>query len=352
LSIMGRDRSTLPAWVLHKGEITPVIAFEGIKPKDRPVVQCPGCQEDVIMKIGKINPAHYAHMPGSWCSETALHLNTKMNLVKLLSKVDKLSYRVACKDRCGSVRDKLIISGWDEVRAEFILGDIRPDIALLKGGEAIACIEITHTHGIGPGKWDYLQKLNLPTIELKASEYLSTWEHANVIPASSIVSSFLIEGMPIYFQCDTCREKREANKAPRETIEVPPSPTHPPGSRIVTLAACCWDIYMVNGHRYRESFQARAEIVDGIHLRKWIENKKEATVCSVDNPDDESSIILDQKLKEHMQKIIPKQRLDFIDHRQSWKKVNPKYSHLETRDHCRRRYKYRMDLKTQSWVEN
>jgi hypothetical protein len=351
---MVRVHSTLPAWVLYGGKHTLVSTFEGIAPKDRPVVQCPGCQNEVILKIGKINPPHYAHKPNSWCNESALHLNSKMNLVEQLEKGNRLSCSVPCGGGCGDEKQIPLFNGWNQVKPEFTLGNIRPDVMLLKAGQPIGCIEVTHTHSMGIEKEQFLFKANIPTLELEASEGLCNWEYQHSIPMEFIITILGLNDSILRYICEGCKkvrdeqlkkEQQESNQLMRSLEEFNRD------RKIITLAACCWDIYLKDGRRYRESFQARAEYKDGVITRKWIEDKKGRSVCSISSPDENDSALLNLKLEEYVESIIPRNQYEFIDHRMNWKKVNQKYSYLDARDHCRIRYKYRFDIKSRCWVE-
>lgn len=85
---------------------------------------CPECEEELILKAGRVKVAHFAHLPNSDCSyaglpESAEHIEAKLEIYEALR----------------------VQSGVEKLQVERYLKEVRPDISFYYEGSYIA-IEI------------------------------------------------------------------------------------------------------------------------------------------------------------------------------------------------------------------
>jgi hypothetical protein len=74
------------------------------------------------------------------------------------------------------VFEELWLTGWDRVEVEHSVDSLRPDITLFRNGVPIGVIEIFVTHEVDNEKSARLDKMELPWIEVKASNDVLGWE--------------------------------------------------------------------------------------------------------------------------------------------------------------------------------
>ncbi len=147
-----------PIWVLAGRELRNVSAFRECPPEERPVVHCPVCKQEVVLKLGDERVHHFAHKPSPELlrcrlenPSAARHFNALVHLSKQLEPAVCRKLKVLTwhgKEPMSFAQD------WDEVRTEFPIGKRRADVALLRQGSPIALIEIYHTHEVDFDKQD------------------------------------------------------------------------------------------------------------------------------------------------------------------------------------------------------
>jgi hypothetical protein len=168
-------------WCLVGDELRDVGDFADVPAPLRPTAVCPACRNPVVMKLGRARAYHCAHRPADDCvlrhGETALHFNTKMYLYRQLLKGGALTIMEKCAGVPG-VRDcpetgpRLWLEGWDGVEVERGLESRRPDIVLLKGGQAVGAVEVFVSHRVDAAKAADLRACGIPWVEVKATPAL------------------------------------------------------------------------------------------------------------------------------------------------------------------------------------
>jgi hypothetical protein len=126
---------------------------------------------------------HAAHHEGVICAvsqpETAMHLNAKYHLQRELRRAENLLVTQRCAGMefegqylpCpDDAKRKLIFSvGWENVEVEWSIGRFRADVALRRGEETIAVIEVLVSHPSEPQKIGYLNRERIPWIEIRVT---------------------------------------------------------------------------------------------------------------------------------------------------------------------------------------
>lgn len=183
---MTRRPDVMLEWVTHEGDEVHVSDFAHLKPRDRPKVTCPICQEQVVMRLGTEKAHHAAHKPGVDCAvsdgETALHLNTKLHLARVMRGLSELEIALPCGHAGRPAYQHLphglvpvtAFTGWDEVAVELAVGSRRPDIVLLRHGVAVGAVEVHVSNAVSVDKAADLTALGLQWVEVAGSVALYT----------------------------------------------------------------------------------------------------------------------------------------------------------------------------------
>ena len=152
--------------------------------KDAPFL-CGCCGEPVILKKGHKRVHHFAHTVDSTCGLAA----TGTAQESMQHKYAKHILRSGFSDwtfECGCITcdtqqlvswpDKKVYSAaeeWAWAGGEFVL-----DVAILKGGTAIAALEVYHTHTIKKEKRGKLERSGLVVVEVEAATVIKAYERA------------------------------------------------------------------------------------------------------------------------------------------------------------------------------
>jgi len=259
-------------WALIDGKLRNISDFSHLKPKERPAATCPICMHPVIMKLGNERIHHYAHHLNSLCMatnpETALHFNVKSYLAYQLEASRSLIIQVPCSSPHLCKQTTIIewLSDWDSVRVEYTLGTRRPDIALLKAGSVIGAIEIHVTHEVDQEKAKYLESLNVPWIEIEASEKLylgeDRWNPTKPLPVS--------KQQPALWKCDYCivleeRERQREHEANNFT-------------RISSVKIV--DFYFPSGKKFREVYELHECVENGCRTEVWLTRRSDKKIIA------------------------------------------------------------------------
>lgn len=138
---------------------------------------CPGCGEQLIARQGEVREWHFAHTSGHECvngAETALHLAAKHLLVEhkgVLVPKRMVSETVRLTDGREGHADIEKSSFWmdfNDVHPEMTFGSIRPDV-VASINNSYFFIEIAVTHFVDEAKLQFLNQVNVPTIEIDLS---------------------------------------------------------------------------------------------------------------------------------------------------------------------------------------
>ena len=175
------------AWVLVDGVPRHVSEFAQMPPRSRPAARCPQCGRRLTLKLGAIRRHHAAHAPGWICpatrAETALHIDCKLALAAALRTANGRNAVLSIVERCAGVDDEACVErrvttwlrGWDDVTVEARVGNaMRPDIVLDSDGVPVAAIEIVASNPVSADKARMLEAMNVPWIEVAASEALAS----------------------------------------------------------------------------------------------------------------------------------------------------------------------------------
>lgn len=185
-------------WVLLGGDIQHVSVFSNHD--HRPDVFCPVCNEQVILKLGKINAHHAAHKPGVKCivtePESVLHLNTKLYIAKQLESATRLLTNNRCDAeifKCKNTQFVVLAEDWNGVEVETIFDSRRPDIALVRDGEIILAIEVRVSNAVNQEKAKDYKDRGIRWCEIKAHESIYTpptaWRSDKPLKFSVVVPS-------------------------------------------------------------------------------------------------------------------------------------------------------------------
>lgn len=262
-------KQNVPRWVVVNGAVHNVSDFAGIRPSERPEAQCPVCEDLVTLKLGGERVHHYAHQPESQCPatqpETALHLNTKFYLAAQIRQAERLTVELACQGRCGAVDRRVWAEGWDAVEVEYRVDTLRPDIALLHSGKAIAAIEVLATHAVDLIKERRLAEARVPWVEVIADPTL--FDEETAWTAQEPIPSYRASADLAPWICPGCLARREAAQryaeglhAQRAAAAASASTLQPgqneqeQGRSEHVHAAKMVDLYFRSGKKYREVY--------------------------------------------------------------------------------------------------
>jgi hypothetical protein len=142
--------------------------------------RCLGCGEPLVPHLGKVRARHFAHLPGSRCpltaAESALHLDAKERLLALCSAAFEGTLEVTLLARCGRCRRRLpveLASAGDAAEGEGVVGPLRADVLVRKGGLPTLAFEVRVTHAVEAEKEAALAAARLPFVEVDVRE---EWE--------------------------------------------------------------------------------------------------------------------------------------------------------------------------------
>lgn len=211
-------------WVVDtNGVLHPVGDYAHLPPPERPLLLCPGCSGEMVLKLGPKNAWHAAHK-ADVCAlgESALHSNAKFHLAHILRQAVLKRAIVLCgnrfcdsrryDDQTGEVRasrNAIVCEDWDDIVVEYALkNQRRPDVAVLKDGKPLYAFEVFATHVVDADKSAALAALGVPWIEIAAKPLLD-WTEGAPLPWGPQGRS----SDPLL--CDVCRaeEVREAKAA-------------------------------------------------------------------------------------------------------------------------------------------
>ena len=277
------------AWVLVGNELHHVREYSHLKLSQRPKSYCPVCKHQVIMRLGKIRIFHAAHKPEDNCAvtqpETALHLNAKLHLADQLRRMVPLSIQHPCQgipdEGClyEITHRHSYISGWDDVLVEYPIDQYRPDIVLMRNGEAIGAIEVFVTHSIEPDKEKFLQEYLIPWVEVNAvgvlpsSQNIDGWTADSPLPYRKLNESTLTEK----WICPNCQDEINRRQIVYEQNEI--------AKQYVTTAFRIVDFYDPDHFKFRSIFFAKKRVQNGIITEIRIEDEHDGNVtCSISNP--------------------------------------------------------------------
>ena len=329
-----------PCWVVVHGELHHVSSFAVIPPSERPQACCPICDEPVILKLGSIRSHHYAHRPETLCSasqpETALHLNTKFYIYQQLRGASSLCIEQVCTGHCGRKKMLLWQEHWDAVEVEFTMDSIRPDIALLKQGMVVAAIEIVVTHALDDHKKQRLSTLDVPWVEIKASELLymgdTPW-----IPEQAL-SVWRISSPIQDWRCDSCTEQRKRAQEQSDDQRLNYESIH---------AAKMVDLYFPSGKKYREVYFVVTRYRKGTCVEVFLRTERGA-VIAVEKGN------LSQEVLQRLKAVVIEQLHTWqdagtiIDERIKWQKWE--YGHrFVAKDTDRYPFRYVWNARVRQW---
>lgn len=210
-----RHADARPRWVKYDEKIVDVSDFAHYTPATRPIVYCPACNQEVILKLGEKNVHHYAHKASlsneNDCvmtqPETALHWNMKYHIQNVLQFSSQIIIKNEC-ETCDNYKIELFLHGWDSVEVEYTLGDYILDVALLKNGVCIGAIEVYVTHQVDRKKFEYLQKNQIPLLEIEGKDSFysgeSKWHFDKPMPYIQVIPRRKS------WTCKACQPKVEA----------------------------------------------------------------------------------------------------------------------------------------------
>jgi Competence protein len=240
-------------WVVHNDTIVHVRAFATVPSRMRPRVTCPLCGDEVRPHLGSKVRYHAAHRTDSQCSvaggESALHLNIKLHLAKVLRDAPPEQRRLEIGERCeardcGARHTRTWVSDWDEVMVETRVADEAgariPDVLLMRAGVPLAGIEVFASHAVSTIKESALARLGVAFVEVNADDALiaeaGAWTLASTLPV-------VREGGRDRWRCE-----RHARDTTRSQL----------------YAARVVDLLFQNGTSLRRIYEIHIEYQDGI----------------------------------------------------------------------------------------
>ncbi|HEX8549942.1 MAG TPA: competence protein CoiA family protein [Abditibacteriaceae bacterium] len=297
---MSKTQKVEPRWVIVDGQLHDVSDFAGLEKKDRPEAICPICELPVVLKLGSINVHHYAHRTEAACvaslSETALHLNTKFHLYRELRAAgpSEIVLEQPCQWCDEKYQRHVWLENWDDVRVEYRMDSIRPDIALLCEGRVIGALEVLVTHAVDDRKIAYFEEQGISWLEFSARpdmyESPDAWTKAKPLPLMRWELPY-----PAW-SCEECALKKEQERQERQQEE---ERRRKYNERIereeqerlqflrdnVVYVAMMFDIYFTSGKKYREIFYVKKRFRDGSWIRSWVENEDHKVLFAVEHPE-------------------------------------------------------------------
>ncbi|MBN8637371.1 MAG: hypothetical protein J0M07_18745 [Anaerolineae bacterium] len=271
---MDAAHSNIPhlKWVLVEGALCNVSDFSSLPPEERPVAYCPICERQVILKLGQKRIHHYAHRPEDTCPaanpETALHLNCKFHLYHQLLTARVLFVSSRCQ-RCSRTKPVPWKKDWDNVKVEYRLDSLRPDIALLKGEQVIGALEVFVTHAVNGEKIQKLRAQGVDWIEISAAE--TFYEEPDAwTPKRALDPIHIAPELPNWI-CSECQKTLEREQYQRD---------HP--RRIVYAKMV--DFYYSSGKKFRNVFYVKDELAYGERVRLWVEDANRRVIVEEKAP--------------------------------------------------------------------
>jgi hypothetical protein len=253
------------AWAVVDDELVPVSKYVGVPPRQRPRATCPVCLDRVWFNLGTRKAHHFSHARGADCAvqsgETAAHLNTKFQIAAALREASQLRIRERCCGRggtldCSDTNVSTFASSWDDVQVERGIGALRPDIVLMRGGAALAAVEVFATHQVPAEKAAALAALGLPWIEVKADQSLynpeNPWTAGTPLPA-------LRREPASDWRCEWCSHEMEERERFRREEERRAA-YH---ARLRRKFAMVVDVYRPGGRHFREVIWTITEVDGG-----------------------------------------------------------------------------------------
>jgi predicted RNA-binding Zn-ribbon protein involved in translation (DUF1610 family) len=194
------------AWARdRRGLLTPATALDPASRRERAPFTCPGCGDELVVRLGSIRARHFAHRPGSACPltapETALHFNAKRRLLALCEEAFSGAGRVTLLIRCPACRrpDPRELAGLgDSAEEEGVVGAHRADVLVSRAGLPTLAVEVLVTHAVGDAKGAALGLAGVPVVEIDARE---AWERETSEGGREVVCARAL-GFP---PCATCR---------------------------------------------------------------------------------------------------------------------------------------------------
>lgn len=140
---------------------------------------CPHCGAELLLKIGKVRSAHFAHKvkiaDENRCSESVLHKQFKEKCSEVISIKIREKQELFFKWECGwckQTQQNNLLSDVVEVVTEYNLGVCKPDIALLdKEGKVLMAIEIVYSHSPTEKSLKYYEENNIACLKVKISSF-------------------------------------------------------------------------------------------------------------------------------------------------------------------------------------
>ena len=137
---------------------------------------CPSCEQQLILKRGKIKTPHFAHKSESKCSgETIQHKIAKLRIADAITnwkvgKTEAPKIGVGCQHGwCNEKKWMPMPETVSKAVLERPIGEYRVDVALMNGETPIAAIEVKVSHSVDRTKQ---KTLPIPFIEVEADAIL------------------------------------------------------------------------------------------------------------------------------------------------------------------------------------
>ena len=129
-----------------------------------------------------VRQAHFAHKPDTGCSGEGLdHMVAKQMIYLMhLRSVRTPFISVSTVRRCPNCSQSMSFSQsaqYDDVVCEYVIGEYRVDVVLLKDGKPISGIEVRDTHPVDQEKWDAFSELKFPCIEVECQAIIDDWQY-------------------------------------------------------------------------------------------------------------------------------------------------------------------------------
>jgi predicted RNA-binding Zn-ribbon protein involved in translation (DUF1610 family) len=201
------------AWARDRdGKLTPVAALDERSRRARAPFACPGCGDELVVRLGQVRARHFAHRPGSACPltapETALHFNAKERLLALCAEAFAGTRRVTLLTRCRGCRRldaRELAALGDAAAAEGAVGALRADVLVTQGGRPALAVEVLVTHAVDALKEASLAAAGVPAVEVDARE---AWEREGPEGAVEVVCDRSLGFEP----CAACRTAARAEE--------------------------------------------------------------------------------------------------------------------------------------------
>jgi hypothetical protein len=262
------------------------------------------------MRLGADRVFHAAHKPDGICSitqpESAAHLNTKLYMAQQLRDHNTVFIKNDCsgysRGKCSyqGSREEIYFKGWDKVEVEFYIDQYRPDIVLMKDGEAIGAIEVFVTHSLEPEKETHLQKLSIPWVEVKYTDIFPATNNGIVWTADQALNPHkLNRKLTGTWLCDKCEDSLNRLKIEQQRLALE--------KQYQIAAFRIIDYFYQNNRRRRSVYYAVKRTQNNKITEIFIKDSKEV-ICSIKDPDfkNGANIALRKKLDEHIESYAEK----------------------------------------------